>query len=63
MAIAEVVEHLEARERRKGHLARAASRLVRKKVAMASLVTLIVVYSAGIFAPLVAPFDYTDQNY
>ena len=46
-----------------GHLRRAWSRLVRKKLAMISVVTLIVVYSAGIFAPLIAPYEYTAQDY
>lgn len=63
MAVAEIIEHLEARGKSKGHLARAASRLVRKKVAVASIVVLVVVYSAGIFAPFVAPYDYTAQDY
>ena len=49
--------------RSRGHLARAWSRLIRKKLAMASLVTLAVVYSAGIFAPLIAPYGYSDQDY
>ena len=46
-----------------GHLRRAWSRLVRKKLAMISVVTLIVVYSVGIFAPLIAPYEYTAQDY
>ena len=46
-----------------GHLRRAWSRLVRKKLAMISVVTLIVVYSAGILAPLIAPYEYTAQDY
>ena len=63
MAVADVIDHLESGQAGKGHLARAASRLVRKKVAIASLVVLVVVYGAGIFAPFVAPYDYTEQNY
>ncbi|MDA0771279.1 MAG: ABC transporter permease [Chloroflexi bacterium] len=63
MAVAEVVEHLEARQGSKGHLVRAGSRLIRKKVAVASIVILVVVYGAGIFAPLIAPYDYTEQDY
>ena len=47
----------------RGHLARAWSRLVRKKLAVACMVTLAVVYSAGIFAPLIAPYGYGDQDY
>ena len=56
---------LPGREERKarGHLARAWSRLIRKKVAIGCIVTLAVVYGAGIFAPLVAPYGYGDQDY
>ena len=46
-----------------GHLRRAMSRIVRKKLAMISVVTLVVLYSLGIFAPLIAPYDYTAQDY
>lgn len=63
MAIAEVVELLDSRSDNKGHLARAASRLVRKKLAVASMAVLVVVYAAGIFATFVAPYDYTAQDY
>ena len=54
-----------AREDRggRGHLRRAWSRLVRKKLAMTSVVVLVILYSVGIFAPLVAPYEYTDQDY
>ncbi|MEX2374721.1 MAG: ABC transporter permease [Dehalococcoidia bacterium] len=37
-------------------------RLVRKKIAMAALVVIIVIYGAGIFAPLLAPYSYTAIN-
>lgn len=47
----------------RGHLSRAWSRLIRKKLAMFSLVALILLYSAGIFAPLIAPYEYTAQDY
>ena len=47
----------------KGHLARAWSRLIRKKLAMVCLATLAVIYSAGIFAPLIAPYGYGEQDY
>lgn len=63
MALTEVLERQEAAERSRGHLSRAWSRLIRKKIAVVCLVTLVVVYSAGIFAPLIAPYDYTDQDY
>jgi peptide/nickel transport system permease protein len=47
----------------KGHLQRAWERLVRKKLAMASVVVLVILYSVGIFAPLIAPYEYTAQDY
>ena len=47
----------------KGHLRRAWERLLRKKLAMFSVVVLIVLYSVGIFAPLLAPYEYTAQDY
>lgn len=37
-------------------------RLVRKKLAMASLAVIIVIYFAGIFAPLLAPYHYNQQD-
>ncbi len=47
----------------RGHLARAMSRLVRKKLAMLSVVLLIGLYGAGILAPFIAPYEYTAQDY
>ena len=47
----------------KGHLARAWSRLLRKKIAVVCMAVIAVVYSAGILAPWVAPYGYTDQDY
>jgi ABC-type dipeptide/oligopeptide/nickel transport system permease subunit len=38
------------------------NRLIHKKLAMISLVLIIVVYMAGIFAPWIAPSNYSDQN-
>ena len=49
--------------RSKGHLARALSRLIRKKIAVACMVTLAVVYSGGILAAWVSPYDYRDIDY
>ena len=46
-----------------GHLARAWSRLIRKKLAMVCMVTLGLVYIVGILAPVIAPYEYTDQDY
>ena len=63
MAIREISLTREPEVQSKGHLARAVSRLIRKKVALACLITLVVVYSAGIFGPFVAPYGYRDQDY
>jgi len=37
-------------------------RLRIKKLAMISLVLIVIIYGAGIFAPLVAPYSYTETN-
>ena len=63
MALTEIGSRQEARTKAKGHLSRALARLLRKKIAMVSVVVLIVVYGAGIFAPVIAPYDYTAQDY
>ncbi len=53
-----------ALERRaQGHFARAWSRLVKKKLAMICLAALVIIYAVGILAPLIAPYNYTDQDY
>ncbi len=44
-------------------MARAWSRLIRKKIALACLVALVVIYSVGILAPFISPYGYTDQDY
>ncbi len=49
--------------RRRGHLARAWSRLTRKKIAMACVITLVVLYGSGIFAQFAAPYGYTEPHY
>ena len=63
MALTEVAEAAESRERSKGHLRRAMERLVRKKVAVVCMVVIAIIYFAGIFAPLVAPYDYSETNF
>ncbi len=50
-------------QRSRGHLARALARLARKKIAVVCMVSLAVIYSAGIFAAWIAPYDYTAQDY
>lgn len=47
----------------KGHLSRAWSRLIRKKIAVACIVTLGILYSAGIFAEVISPYGYRDQDF
>ena len=49
--------------RHRGHLARALRRLVRKKIAVACMVTLAVLYSCGISANWISPYGYQDQDY
>lgn len=46
----------------KGHLARAWSRLVRKKLAVAAIVVLVIVYITGLLAPVITPYGYKDQD-
>lgn len=41
---------------------RSIRRLLRRKLAVICLVVIAVFYSAGIFAPLIAPYSYTQQN-
>ncbi|HBJ30240.1 MAG TPA: peptide ABC transporter permease [Dehalococcoidia bacterium] len=62
MAVQElIVEDLQ--QKSKGHLSRAWARLIRKKIGVACMVVLAIIYVGGIFAPLVAPYGYTDQDY
>ena len=47
----------------RGHLRRALERLLRKKLAVACLLIIGVIYLAGILAPWIAPYGYNDQDY
>ena len=47
----------------KGHLARAWSRLVRKKIAVACMIIIAILYLSGIFAEFLAPYGYTEPHY
>ena len=58
MAVKEAGLAEEQGYRRRGHLARAMARLVRKKIAVTCMVALAVVYTAGLTAPWTAPHDY-----
>ena len=49
--------------RSKGHLARAWSRLLRKKLAIACMIAIVVLYGSGIFANFLAPYEYTKPHY
>lgn len=46
-----------------GHLYRALKRLVRKKIAVSSLLVIFLLYTLGIFAAWVSPYEYTAQDY
>ena len=41
---------------------RAVRRLLRKKIAIACLLVIALFYLCGVFAPLIAPYTYSDQN-
>ena len=45
------------------HLSRSLRRLFRKKIAVICLTLISIVYSLGIFAPIVSPYDYSAQDY
>ena len=62
MAVQELIAE-DLQQKSKGHLSRAWARLIRKKIAVACMVVLAIIYVGGIFAPLVAPYGYTDQDY
>ena len=57
----------ESQRHRRGHFARAFSRLMRKKIAVAAMVVIAIIWLSGIFAaPLstfVTGYDYTAQDY
>lgn len=54
---------IEMRQPRQGHLARAVSRLVRKKLAIVAMTLLLGLYAGGVFAAWVSPYDYSYQDY
>ena len=45
-----------------GPLRRATARLLRKKIAVISLIVIIAFYTIGIAAPWIAPYGYSEQN-
>jgi len=48
---------------RKGHIHIAFDRLIRKKIAIACLVILAIIYFSGIAVDWISPYGYTDQDY
>ena len=48
--------------RSRGHLARAWSRLIRKKIGVLCMITLLVVYSGSIFANWITPYSYREMD-
>ncbi|MDA1348020.1 MAG: ABC transporter permease [Chloroflexi bacterium] len=62
MASARLTLDRRTEARSKGHLARAWSRLLRKKIALACMTAIAVLYISGVFSQVVAPYGYTDQN-
>ena len=63
MAVRAISDIEERSYRRRSHLSRAWSRLIRKKIAVACIVVLSIFYAGGIFAAFVSPQDYTEQDY
>jgi len=49
-------------ERSRSYWAISLRRLFRKKVGVVCLVVIVIMYGAGIFSPLVTPYDYNDQD-
>ena len=47
----------------RGHFHRDFSRLMRKKLAIVCVITILSIYCLGIFAPLIAPYGYNEQDY
>lgn len=63
MAVSELALAGQRAHRSRGHLARAWSRLVRKKIAVICMVSIVVVYLSGIFAAGIGPYEYQEQDY
>jgi len=56
----EVLSNLDRRSR--GYLQLSLRRLFRKKLSIICLAVIVLMYGSGIFAPLVAPYGYNDQD-
>jgi ABC-type dipeptide/oligopeptide/nickel transport system permease subunit len=46
-----------------GHLSKAISRLLRKKLAISCSLAILFIYTLGLAAPLISPYGYNDQDY
>ena len=47
----------------KGHFSRALSRLFRKKIAVFCLIVITIIYSLGIFSPVISRYSYSEPDY
>lgn len=63
LALGELALTGERTVRSQGHLARAWSRLLRKKLAMACVAVLVLLYTGAIFVEWISPYGYDDQDY
>ena len=45
------------------HLKNAVQRLMKKKIAVLCILILIIIYVSGLLASIIAPYDYTAQDY
>ena len=63
MAVSELSQPRLNRHRPRGHLSRAWSRLIRKKIAVICMVTLAVLYLGGILANWISPHNYDEIDY
>ena len=52
----------DSEQRSHGYFYLSLRRLTRKKLAMTCLVVIVIMYGSGIFAPIVAPYGYNDQD-
>ena len=46
----------------KSYIGLSIARLMRKKVGVACMTVIVIMYGSGIFSPLVAPYGYNDQD-
>ena len=63
MSSSNLSQHRTKKIKPRGHLAHALSRLIRKKLAISCILTIVALYSIGIFAELLSPYGYTEPDY